>query len=157
MYAVEDYAAIRQFVFVEGKSRREAARVFGLHRETVSKICRFSVPPGYVRQKPPEKPKLGPVTPVIDAILAADVTAPPKQRHTAKRIFERLKAEHGYTGGYSVVKDYVRTARARSREMFVPLAHPAGHAQVDPSLAHLEPVSCTPIRKSENGEQRQPP
>ena len=131
MYAVEDYAAVRQFVFVEGKSRREAARVFGLHRETVSKICRFSVPPGYVRQKPPEKPKLGPVTPVIEAILAADVTAPPKQRHTAKRIFERLKAEHGYTGGYSVVKDYVRTARARGREMFVPLAHPAGHAQVD--------------------------
>jgi len=131
MYAVEDYAAIRKFVFVEGKSRREAARIFGLHRETVSKICRFSVPPGYVRQKPPGKPKLGPVTPVIDAILAADVTAPPKQRHTAKRIFERLKAEYGYTGGYSVVKDYVRTARAKSLEMFVPLAHPAGHAQVD--------------------------
>ena len=80
MYAVEDYAAVRQFVFVEGKSRREAARVFGLNRETVSRICRFSVPPGYVRQKPPEKPKLGPVIPVIDTILAADVTAPPKQR-----------------------------------------------------------------------------
>ena len=58
---MEDYAAIRKFVFVEGKSRREAARIFGLHRETVSKICRFSVPPGYVRQKPPGKPKLGPV------------------------------------------------------------------------------------------------
>jgi hypothetical protein len=99
MYAVEVYAAVRQFVFVEGKSRREAARVFGLNRETISKICRFSVPPGYVRQKPAEKPKLGPLTPVIDAIFAADVTAPPKQRHTAQRIFERLKAEHGYTGG----------------------------------------------------------
>ena len=132
MYAVEDYAAVRQFVFVEGKSRREATRVFGLNRETVSRICRFSVPPpGYVRQKPPEKPKLGPVIPVIDTILAADVTAPPKPRHTAKRIFERLKAEHGYTGGYAVVKDYVRTARGKRREMFVPLAHPPGHTQVD--------------------------
>jgi transposase len=131
MYAVEVYAAVRQFVFVEGKSRREAARIFGLNRETISKICRFSVPPGYVRTKLPEKPKLGPLTPVIDAILAADETAPPKQRHTAQRIFERLKAEHGYRGGYTVVKDYVRTARARSRETFVPLAHPPGQAQVD--------------------------
>jgi transposase len=131
MYAVESYAAVRRFVFVEGRSRREAARVFGLSRDTVSKMCRFSAPPGYVRQKPPSKPKLGPLIAVIDAILAADVTAPPKQRHTAQRIFERLKTEHGFTGGYTVVKDYVRIARARSRETFVPLAHPAGHAQVD--------------------------
>lgn len=131
MYAVETYAAVRQFVFVEGKSRREAARVFGLHRDTISKMCRFSAPPGYVRAKPPGKPKLGPLIPVIDAILAADVTAPPKQRHTAKRIFERLQAEHGFTGGYTVVKDYVRSAKLRAKETFVPLAHPPGHAQVD--------------------------
>lgn len=131
MYAVEVYAAVRQFVFVEGKSRREAARVFGLSRDTISKMCQFSAPPGYVRQKPPRKPKLGPLIPAIGAILAADLTAPPKQRHTAQRIFERLKAEHGYTGGYTVVKDYVRMARIKSRETFVPLAHPPGHAQVD--------------------------
>ena len=131
MYAVELYAAVRQFVFVEGKSRREASRVFGLSRDTISKMCRFSAPPGYVRTRPPGKPKLGPLIPVIDAMLAADVTAPPKQRHTAKRIFERLTAEHGFAGGYTVVKDYVRTAKLRSRETFVPLAHPPGHAQVD--------------------------
>ena len=131
MFAVEVYAAVRQFVFVEGRSRREAARVFGLSRDTISKMCRFSVPPGYVRTKPPGKPKLGPLITVIDAILAADVTAPPKQRHTAKRIFERLQSEHGFGGGYTVVKDYVRLARSRARETFVPLAHPPGHAQVD--------------------------
>jgi transposase len=131
MYAVETYAAVRQFVFVEGKSRREAARVFGLSRDTISKMCRFSAPPGYVRTKPRGKPKLGPLIPIIDAILAADVTAPPKQRHTAQRIFERLRAEHGFIGGYTVVKDYVRLAKVRSRETFVPLAHPPGHAQVD--------------------------
>ncbi len=131
MYAVEIYAAVRQFVFVEGRSRREAASVFGLSRDTISKMCRFSAPPGYVRSKPPSKPKLGPLIPVIDAILAADVTAPPKQRHTAQRIFERLRAEHGFAGGYTVVKDYVRIAKVRSRETFVPLAHPPGHAQVD--------------------------
>ena len=131
MFVVEVYAAVRQFVFNEGKSRREAARVFGLSRETVSKMCRFSMPPGYVRQRPPEKPKLGPLIPVIEAILEADRTGPAKQRHTAKRIFERLRDEHGFAGGYTVVKDHVRIERARGRETFVPLAHPPGHAQVD--------------------------
>lgn len=131
MFAVESYAAVRRFVFVEGHSRREAARVFGLSRETVAKMCRFSLPPGYTRKKPVEKPKLGPLLPVIDAILAGDGTAPVKQRHTAKRIFERLRDEHGFAGGYTVVKDYVRISRARARETFVPLAHPPGHAQVD--------------------------
>src|SRR6476660_3662047 len=126
MFAVEIYAAVRRFVFVEGKSRREAARVFGLSRDTISKMCRYSAPPGYVRSKAPERPKLGPLVPVIDAILEADKTAPPKQRHTAKRIFDRLRLEHGYAGGYTVVKDYVRIARTRSREAFVPLAHPPG-------------------------------
>ena len=54
-----------------------------------------------------------------------------KQRHTAKRIFDRLRDEYGFTGGYTIVKDYVRERRIRSREMFVPLHHPAGHAQAD--------------------------
>ena len=131
MFAVEVYAAVRHFVFMQGESRREAAWVFGLSRETVLKMCRFSMPPGYTRTKPAEKPKLGPHVAVIDAILEADRTAPVKQRHTAKRIFERLRDEHGFGGGYTVVKDYVRASRARGRETFVPLAHAPGHAQAD--------------------------
>ena len=86
MYAVESYAAVRRFVFVEGRSQREASQVFRLSRETVAKICLFSLPPGYTRTKPVDKPKLGPLLPVINAILAADRTAPVNQRHTAKRI-----------------------------------------------------------------------
>ena len=74
------------------------------------------------------KPKLGPLIPVIDAILAADVTAPPKQRHKAKRIFERLQAEHGFTGGYTVVKTMCGSPSPGAGR---PLAHPPGHAQVD--------------------------
>ncbi len=131
MFVVESYAAVRRFVFLEGRSRREAARVFGLSRDTVTKMCRFSLPPGYTRTKPAEKPKLGPLLPVVDAILEADREAPLKQRHTAKRIFERLRDEHGFAGGYTVVKDHVRICRARGRETFVPLAHPPGQAQVD--------------------------
>ncbi len=52
MFVVEIYAAVQKFVFIEGHSRREAARVFGLNRETVLKMCRFSLPPGYTRTKP---------------------------------------------------------------------------------------------------------
>ena len=68
---------------------------------------------------------------VIDQILTEDSGRPKKQRHTSKRIFERLRDERGYTGGITIVKDYVHAARQRQREMFVPLAHPPGHAQVD--------------------------
>jgi transposase len=131
MFGVDNYAAVRRFVFVEGHSRREAARVFGLSRETVLKMCRFSLPPGYTRTVPVTKPKLGALLPVIDTILETDRTGPVKQRHTAKRIFERLRDEHDFSGGYTVVKDYVRICRARGRETFVPLAHPPGHGQVD--------------------------
>lgn len=131
MFAVEVYAAVRHFVFVEGNNRREAARVFGLSRETALKMCRFSLPPGYTRTKPVAKPKLGALLPVIDAILESDRVGPVKQRHTANRIFERLRDEHGFGGGYTVVKDYVRLAGARGRETFVPLSHPPCHAQVD--------------------------
>ena len=60
-----------------------------------------------------------------------DHRVPRKQRHTAKRIYERLRDEYGFDGGYTVVKDYVREHRRRTREMFVPLSHPPGHAQCD--------------------------
>jgi transposase len=94
-------------------------------------MLRFSVPPGYRRSKPPVRPKLDPLLPVIDRILEEDQGRPRKQRHTARRIFERLKAEHGFTGGETIVKDYVRKCRLRGREMFVPLVHPPGHGQAD--------------------------
>src|SRR5512145_699255 len=91
----------------------------------------FSVPPGYRRSKPPLRPRLDAFTAIIDQILISDRSAPPKQRHTAKRIHDRLRDEHGFAGGYTIVKDYVREWRCRMREMFVPLVHPPGHAQVD--------------------------
>ena len=68
---------------------------------------------------------------MIDAILEEDKQRPRKQRHTAKRIFERLQAEHAYPGGYTIVKDYVRQSRISGQEMFVPLSHAPGEAQAD--------------------------
>jgi transposase len=128
---VEIYGRVRRAVRVEGRSQRAVAREFGLSRETVRKMLQYAVPPGYQRQQPIKRSKLGPWLGVIDAILNDDKQRPPKQRHTSKRIFERLKEEHGFTGGYTIVKDYVRTATLRGQEMFVPLMHPAGEAQVD--------------------------
>ena len=58
---------------VEGMSMREAARVFGLHRDTVRKMLSYSVPPGYRRRSPPKRPKLEPYTGVIDRILEDDL------------------------------------------------------------------------------------
>ena len=125
------YQRIRRACYVEGISIREAARVFGVHRETVRKMLRFSIPPGYRRQQSPARPKLDPFKGVIDQILEEDVGRPRKQRHTAKRIFERLREEHSFTGGYTIVKEYVRERRLRTQEMFVPLVHPPGHGQGD--------------------------
>ena len=88
-------------------------------------------PPGYSRQSPPKKPKLSPYTGVIGRILEDDLRRPRRQRHTAKRIFERLRDEYGFDGGYTTVKDYVRENRRQTREMFVPLSHAPGHAQWD--------------------------
>ena len=86
------------------------------------------------------RPKLEGFTGIIDAILEADKdpAVPRKQRHTAHRIFERLRDEHGFTGGYTIVKDYVRSQRQSVREAFVPLHHPPGHTQVDFGEAVVE-------------------
>src|SRR5882672_8115392 len=88
MKGVELYGQVRRAVYVEGMSRREAARRFGIDPRTVAKMLAFSVPPGYRRSRRPARPKLDPFIGIIEAILAADEGRPRKQRHTAKRIFE---------------------------------------------------------------------
>ena len=131
MFRVEMYYQVRRACLVEGMSVREASRVFGLHRDTVGKMLANATPRGYTRQRPPRKPKIEPFTGVIDAMLEADRHVPRKQRHTVKRIFERLRDEYGFEGQHTIVKDYVREHRRRVGEMFVPLTHGPGHAQCD--------------------------
>ena len=140
MYGVELYAAVRLAVVDEGLSHHEACRRFGIDRRTVKKMLSYSAPPGYRRTKPVRRPKLDGFTGIVDAILEADTDpdVPRKQRHTAHRIFERLRDEHGFSGGYTIVKDYVRSRRQSTREAFVPLHHPPGHAQVDFGEAVVE-------------------
>jgi transposase len=131
MKVVELYGRVRYAVQIEGISRREAARRFGIDARTVAKMLSFSVPPGYRRRRPASRPKLDPFIGMIDGILEEDKTRPAKQRHSSKRIFERLRDEHGYGGGLTIVKDYVHAARQRLREVFVPLRHDPGQAQAD--------------------------
>ena len=131
MFTVELYARIRHAVQVEGLSQREAARRYGVHRNTVSKMLAFSIPPGYRRKDKPVSRKLGAHIGWIDRVLEVDRSVHKKQQHTAHRIFERLRDEEGYTGGYTLVREYIAEVLLRSREMFVPLSHKPGHAQAD--------------------------
>jgi len=127
---VELYRKVR-LACANGMSVRQAAREFNVSRESVRKMLAFSVPPGYRRQKPVRGPKLEGFITIIEGWFEDDVKVLAKQRHTAKRMFDRLRDEHGFTGGYTIVKDHVREREQRKREMFVPLAHPPGHAQAD--------------------------
>ena len=103
----------------------------GSAARTLEKILANAEPPGYRQSTPRPKPKLGPFLGVIDEILERRQEAPAKQRHTAKRIFERLRDEHGYTGCITQVRAPWRQARRHQKEVFVPLSHPPGEAQFD--------------------------
>jgi transposase len=128
---MDHWAEIRRRVLVDGLSKRAACRAYDLHWDTLTKILEHPEPPGYRRTAPRPRPKLDPFLGAIHQILQDDKKAPRKQRHTARRIFERLRDEHGYTGGLTVIKEAVAAWKARSAEVFVPLAHPPGEAQVD--------------------------
>src|ERR1700732_3758792 len=131
MFTVELYAKVRHAVMIEGLSRREAAKRFGIHRNTITKMLSFSVPPGYRRRERPASRKLGPFMAWIDAILESARSVHKKQRHTAHWISERLRDQQGFRGGYTIVREYVAAEMLRTREMFVPLSHRPGHAQAD--------------------------
>ena len=93
MFTVELYAGIRRAVMVDGLSRREAAKRFGVHRNTITKMLQYSVPPGYRRRERPTSKKLGPYMAWIDKVLEDDRSVHKKQRHTAHRIWMRLRRE----------------------------------------------------------------
>ena len=144
MYSVDLYSRVRRACHVDGLNNSAAARLFGIDRKTVAKILKHSVPPGYRRVAPPVRPKLDLFIPIIDQILEDDKRVIKKQRHTAKRIHARLRDEHCFTGGITIVTDYVREKQRRTREVFVPLSHAPGHSQVDfgETLGVIGGVAC---------------
>jgi transposase len=134
---MELWAEIRRRVLTGEISKREACRIYEIHWLTLKKILTHEEPPGYRRTKPPRRPTIEPVLPIIRQILDDDTQAPKKQRHTAHRIWQRLRQEYGFTGGYTTVKDAVREMKIGTKEVFLPLTHPPGEAQVDFGFAEV--------------------
>jgi transposase len=135
MLSVEDYAKIR-LAHRDGMSIREIARVFGHSRRKIREVLAQPQPTPYTRTKPPPAPVLGCFHQTIDAILAADEDAPPKQRHTAMQVFRRLQHEHDYPGGYDQVRRYLSKHRRSHKETFIPLAHDPG-VRLEADFGHI--------------------
>jgi len=131
MLKVEDYGKIRR-AHRDGMSIREIARTFGHSRRKIRQVLQEPEPRPYTRRQPADRPKLTePIQQRIDEILAADESAPRKQRHTAVMIHRRLVAE-GYAGGYDQVRRFVAGRRQTHRETFLPLEHhPGQRAEAD--------------------------
>jgi transposase len=140
---VELFEQIRRDREREGLSIRELGRRHGVHRRAVRQALASALPPP---RKHPERrpaPKLGPYRPLIDEWLRADREAPRKQRHTAKRIWQRLLDEYGAEVAETTVRDYVRRRRRELgepvEEVFVPQVHePGREAEVDWGEAVVE-------------------
>ena len=149
MLDMDDYLQIG-LLHRDGLSARKIARRLRRGRETIRKALLNASPPGYVKTAPRMCPKLtGAHQSAILVILKEDESAPRKQRHTAMRIFARLRDEHGYTGGYDQVRRFVSQHLRRERETHVLLDHPPGcrlecdfgHIHVDyPHGRELVPV-----------------
>src|SRR6516225_5507932 len=135
---MEAWAEIRRRVLTGEISKRQACQEYGIHWQTLHKILSHEEPPGFRSRTPRAKPRLGPFLPIIHQILEDDRQAPRKQRHTAERIFQRLRDEHGYAGCASIVRAAVAEWKRCRAEVFVPLRHPPGEAQVD--FGHAEVV-----------------
>src|SRR3984957_7627398 len=159
MLTVDHYGQIRR-AHRDGMSIREIARTFHRSRDKIREILQNPLPRPYTRTKPAPAPILGPYQAAIDALLAADEEAPPKQRHTAMQVYRRLRAEHHYQGSYDPVRRYVARHRRDRRETFIPLAHDPGqrleadfgHIHVDfPDGRRLVPVLITAWSYSDYG------
>ena len=128
---MEFWKEVRRLVLTNELSKRGACEKYGLGWHTLKKILAHDEPPGYRKSQPRAKPKIDKFLPVIHQILVDDRQAPKKQRHTAWRIFQRLQDEQQFSGQYTIVKDAVRAWKQSHQEVFLPLSHPAGEAQVD--------------------------
>jgi len=138
MRTVDDFARIRQ-AHRDGLSSRQIAKQFGVGRDTVRKALQHAEPPPYTLAQPRTAPVFGPFRPFVDEILAADETAPRKQRHTASQVYRRLIAEKGYTGKYDQVRRYLQQRRLNCRETFIPLEHrPGVRAEADFGHIHVD-------------------
>lgn len=131
MLKVNQREQIRRAYFIGGQSLRQIAREQHHDRGTIRKALRDAGPPQYTLKQSRPRPVLGAFLALIEQWLDEDKARPPKQRHTAHRIYERLVAEYCFRGGESSVRQYVHEQRPSRREVFIPLDHDPSEAQVD--------------------------
>jgi transposase len=140
---VELFEQIRRDREFQGLSIRALALRHGVHRRTVRQALESPLPPPRKRPQERPAPKLGPYRALIEQWLEADRQAPAKQRHSARRIYQRLRAEHGAEVSERTVREYVaarrRELRLASGQVYVPLCHePGAEAEVDWGEARVE-------------------
>jgi transposase len=135
MLTVDLYAKIR-LAHRDGLGIRALARKFGCSRQAVRKALQHAQPPPFRQPQPRHAPKLGSFRSIIDQILADDEKAPPKQRHYATHLFQRLVEEYGYQGSYDQVRRYVQAQRQAKVETFIPLSHAPG-SRVECDFGHV--------------------
>jgi len=130
---VADIERIRWAHFREGVGIRELARAFRKSRTTIRRALADPGPWTYRRSGPRRRPVMDEVAPIVLRWLEEDRDRHRKQRHTAKRVWERLRDEHGFTGGESTVRQWVReNGRPSLSAVTLPLAHdPGAEAQID--------------------------
>jgi transposase len=133
MLTVNHFEIIRRKVLLDGLSQRDVARELGHSRKTIAKALVHASPPGYQMGVERKSPVMDRYRPLIEQWLELDKSAPPKQRHTAQRIYERLRNEHEFTGNEGTARRFVAKLKAQQpREAFMPLLFDAGEeAQVD--------------------------
>jgi len=128
---MEQWTEVRRAVLVEGMSKREACRRFGLHWQTLQRVLGHPAPPGYQRVAQADRPVIGPWLGRLRELLEEARSQPRKQRYTVKRMWQVL-CQEGFPGGYTTVKDAVRQLKQQApQEVFMPLTQPPGEAQVD--------------------------
>jgi transposase len=135
MLTVDEYIRIR-IAHRDGMSVRQIARRYGHSRRKVRQVLEEAEPRPYTLVKGRPAPRLGPYKAWIGQILIADEQAPVKQRHTAAKLFRRLRDEQGYAGGYDQVRRYVGKHRRDRQETFLPLTHPPGR-RLEADFGHI--------------------
>lgn len=131
---LDDWTSMRWLNHREGKSQRWISKEFGISRNTIAKYLQNPDPPKYTMKVEREQPLRKKWRPIVAAILEADKTAPKKQRHTARRVFDRLVSEHGYTGSVRTIQYLITEFKQKrtGKDISIPLAFEAGKdAQVD--------------------------
>jgi len=126
---MEQWLQIRQRVLREDISKRQILRETGMHWTTLERILANPIPPGYCQTKR-RASKIDLFRDRIRQMLGEAKHGHRKQYYTAKKIWEILQQE-GFTGGYTIVKEAVRDIKRTGKEVFMPLKHPPGEAQVD--------------------------